>query len=948
MSTVMVSPIGSVPVIETVATLEASDESKDRILRSIQLAVREIHDLASKANPDFMLNGQLQEVHFLCERLDKLFLHGLKQLQWGYWSFVQEFCHQDTREYLKTLELVTTSLGRGRAWLFHALNESTLEGYIRSFLQNPKIVRKYYMQPALLRDEQRTQLLITIVAGLEFVPFQLQLDMLSLDTPEFFSSKRKVKKRDSASSWSLDMDSEGTMPSSSSLGSFQEFDSGVVCPENAVEVTCENDVAEVIEVEVHAEMDDNATPKATPPEERARIQHIIDMDLLNCDAASSDTTDVEIIRTKVVRRRKKVISKIGYNGNDLIPTVEKQNILAEHKPGEEQNGISCNRYSRDSGMCCETPSNLELDDDFEQTKNISNSLKVLEIPSHFDNELLTPSEPCNMEGLVTKIRRQEDSTQVWMEERGVPEGEETPRTNEQHQESLCSLSLQLDSPKLEDTETSIYDFNNVFVNKIGYFKKSSPAFQPCEEDSFETVEIETAKNSPIEERKDTDCTEMFQNQLLNMKDIGSQSDLRLDSNTLLFLMLEVFENDDEMIYKMFLTTTEFVEGFGRHIFLLLTNKCLYVLQPGIGVYKFHKLLSFTYSEIDCVLLFLNYQGFLLISGDRKKKFPVWTGCEYMTRSIMSSLELAIRRTKPPVLPCVPTSYTGQITVLKKTLAAENKTETSEFEVHHYVLVFWDNHKNSPSPSSTPGGPKRSGFLMYRTKKGRDGSSNPWKPAYFLLKAGVLYCFEHEEVKEPKFFIHLRVPHCGGCRRLPLEDRPHSFEIILPDWDSLQMAASNDIETSDWLQDLIYTVSQADRILEIDPPLPTQCCLVFAGDFMFTVLINNCGGEIKTVLGRASITDLVTLSCDEETPNCCILEFDCTEADSCSGEWVFYFVSEHEQKKFVCVLSSLWEDLFKIPLAKTAIKDLKLKKRCQERWAYICQTKEVLHKLCLDS
>ncbi|XP_076318579.1 pleckstrin homology domain-containing family M member 2-like isoform X1 [Tachypleus tridentatus] len=940
----MVSPIESIPFVETVASLEAGDEAKDSLLRSVQLAVREIHVLASKASPQFVLNGELQEVHFLCERLDKVFLYGLKQLQWGYWPFVQEFCHRNTQDYLKTLELVTSSLGKSRAWLFHSLNECILEAYIRSFLQNPKIVHKFYMQPALFRDEQRTQLLVTILAGLEFVPFQLELNVLSLDRPEFLSSTRINKIHVTASSWSLDKDSEGTVPSSSSLESFQEIDVGVVCLQNGVEVACERDVVEAQQ----AEVDNNATLKETPPEVRIRLQHSIDKDSLNSDDTTSDTTDVEVIRTRVVRRRKKVTYVTG-NGDKLSNNTQMQEELGEKwENREEENQNICNRYSRDSGMCCDI-SNPEMEDDLEQQRNKSNIL--LENDASLDLELLRCTEALNVNSGVTK-KVKNSLSPVWMEERGAPEGEEAPHSKHQNQENSCSSSLiQLESPNSEDSEISIYDSGKASSNMIDNVKKSSSVYWGFQGNNLEMNEAETPKISPIEGEK-CDCTEIFQNHLIKMKRSdevsGSQSDLRLHNNTLLFLMLEVFEDEDEVFYKMFLTATEFVEGHGQHIFLLLTSKCLYVLQPGISVYKFHKLLHFTYSELDCVLLFLNYQGFLLISQDRIKKFPVWTASEHLTRSIISSLELAVRGSKSCALPCVPTDCIGQITMLKKALSAEIKCEVADLEIHHYVLTYWDNHKRGHSSPGTLGGPRRSGFLMYRTKRGRNRIPNSWKPAYFVLKAGVLYCFDQEGVTEPKFFIHLRFPYCGGCRRLPLEDKPHLFELILPNWDSLQMAASDDNEASDWLQDFLHTVSLADRILEVDPPLPYQCCLVLAGDFMFTILENNHGGEVKAVLGKTNITDILTLSTDEEMPNYCILEFDCTEVDNCSGEWIFYFVTEHEQNKFVDVVSGLWENLFKIPLARSVSKDLSLRRKCQERWSCTCQSKEVLEKLCLDS
>ena len=42
----------------------------------------------------------------------------------------------------------------GRAWLFMALNESLLESYIRCYQQNQKLVNQYYVNDALVRDQQ--------------------------------------------------------------------------------------------------------------------------------------------------------------------------------------------------------------------------------------------------------------------------------------------------------------------------------------------------------------------------------------------------------------------------------------------------------------------------------------------------------------------------------------------------------------------------------------------------------------------------------------------------------------------------------------------------------------------------------------------------------------------------------------------------------------------------
>ena len=42
----------------------------------------------------------------------------------------------------------------GRAWLYTALNEQLLESYLRCYMNNPKLINKYYAKEALVQDHQ--------------------------------------------------------------------------------------------------------------------------------------------------------------------------------------------------------------------------------------------------------------------------------------------------------------------------------------------------------------------------------------------------------------------------------------------------------------------------------------------------------------------------------------------------------------------------------------------------------------------------------------------------------------------------------------------------------------------------------------------------------------------------------------------------------------------------
>jgi len=45
-------------------------------------------------------------------------------------------------------------VGKGRAWLYQALSDHLLESYIQCFADDVKLVKRFYMQDALVLDYQ--------------------------------------------------------------------------------------------------------------------------------------------------------------------------------------------------------------------------------------------------------------------------------------------------------------------------------------------------------------------------------------------------------------------------------------------------------------------------------------------------------------------------------------------------------------------------------------------------------------------------------------------------------------------------------------------------------------------------------------------------------------------------------------------------------------------------
>lgn len=82
-----------------------------------------------------------------------LFCHSrLRTPLYGYWPFVKEFSHEETTREIISLPKVNSNLGYGRAWLLGALQSGLVVCYFQSFVYNRKLVTKYYLDNALLRD----------------------------------------------------------------------------------------------------------------------------------------------------------------------------------------------------------------------------------------------------------------------------------------------------------------------------------------------------------------------------------------------------------------------------------------------------------------------------------------------------------------------------------------------------------------------------------------------------------------------------------------------------------------------------------------------------------------------------------------------------------------------------------------------------------------------------
>nr|XP_034186856.1 LOW QUALITY PROTEIN: pleckstrin homology domain-containing family M member 2 [Osmia lignaria] len=210
--------------------------SKGRILQELTKAVKLVY--AQSLYGTVVLDGDSWLVYWL----DRALRHGLRVERHGYWGTARELSHQDTVVVIHALQSVLTSIGKGRAWLYHTLSEGSFESYLACLLRDTKTLKKQYFPHALVRDVDKTNQLVNLLAGLENVSFTLQLDVTYLDTCNYMPQRPM-----SGTILSLNLRSSSVSSSLASPG-----DSGVAF-DSDMDVANETDASSYKEEDFHLE-----------------------------------------------------------------------------------------------------------------------------------------------------------------------------------------------------------------------------------------------------------------------------------------------------------------------------------------------------------------------------------------------------------------------------------------------------------------------------------------------------------------------------------------------------------------------------------------------------------------------------------------------------------------------------------------------------------------------
>ncbi|XP_071548526.1 uncharacterized protein [Panulirus ornatus] len=175
------------------------------------------------------------------------------------------------------------------------------------------------------------------------------------------------------------------------------------------------------------------------------------------------------------------------------------------------------------------------------------------------------------------------------------------------------------------------------------------------------------------------------------------------------------------------------------------------------------------------------------------------------------------------LPAVLVHPAWELAGLRRWLRAQLRLKNNP-EVIGYWLADWEDGSSlgGGDAFSGPLGPANEGPLMFKPP----GILMSWRPAYFILKAGVLYQFNDARERLPHMIVE--VVQCVGCVRISSSQRPHAFQLLRKNEPPLMLAASDEHQASLWLQAFLMIINSGVRDISERTQVPCRVILLESG------------------------------------------------------------------------------------------------------------------------
>ncbi|XP_040008203.1 pleckstrin homology domain-containing family M member 2 isoform X2 [Xiphias gladius] len=999
---------------------------KDRILENISLSVKKLQSYFAACEDETpAIRNHDRVLQRLCEHLDHALLYGLQDISSGYWVLVLHFTRREAVRQIDELQHIATNLGRSRAWLYLALSESSLESYLRLFQENQGLLQKYYFKNALVCSHDHLTLFLTLVSGLEFIRFDLELDVPYLDVapymPEYYKPQNlldfeeRLPSSDSLSlhsftsltSTNLEWDDSAIAPSSEDydfgdifpvLQSLQSADweegdltDQASCPQSSgsdPQTVISDTVvlsASTVKVKVaahpsphsptsrHNPFNEDSDTNTTNTSADVTPVHVASRHNTTAPGDGTERTSNELEVIRMARRRKPAKKRRGKGSTDSSCSIH-NSVSSDHM--EMDNSLLASE-DVDSLNCTV----IQLDDEGELRRNGMGSQAVeegdedevvglLRLPEMTDTSMDSVGQP--LRDVMDRLNGALDREEAW----------EHPEEEEEKTSEVCNQSPQppAQQPFREDSggeppDPAPGETSRSPLSRGPKFQQASPTptdlrcFTPNSPDSASTggghydstehsqsqtlsggledegeAKAQAGQEPDMKEEvdvqgEDTDkntCTEETQQQLQEEKLSPSESshpaEFKVDNNHLLLLMIHVFRENEEQLFKMMRMSTGHMEGDLQPLYLLLTDCYIYLLRKGAAEKPYTVEDAVSYNELDYLSVGLDQQTVTVVCTNRRRKFLLDTADASLTFWFLSVLKSAmVKGCREPPYPSVLTDATMEKLALTKFVSQESHCEVSEVSIQLYSLVHWEDPMDMTL--SPQGGPPSSG-VPSNTKEGtmhfRSGTTylgkELWKSCYLVLSKGILNLYAERTDVIPLLSVTMGGEHCGGCRRSNSTERPHAFQVILTERPPLELSAYNEQDMADWMQLLCQSVSKGVIPQGLAPTPCIPCCLVVTDSKLLTCH-QDCQTSFFRSLGSADICDVTTVSLEADKEYC-VIEF-AADRTQFLPPWVLYFSGCEERDRLLEVLRNTWKAVFQVDLPHRDVSDPSVQKRCSE-------------------
>ncbi|XP_023113931.2 pleckstrin homology domain-containing family M member 2 isoform X2 [Felis catus] len=973
-------------------------EVKDRILENISLSVKKLQSYFAACEDETpAIRNHDKVLQRLCEHLDHALLYGLQDLSSGYWVLVVHFTRREAIKQIEVLQHVATNLGRSRAWLYLALNENSLESYLRLFQENLGLLHKYYVKNALVCSHDHLTLFLTLVSGLEFIRFDLDLDAPYLDLapymPDYYkpqylldfedrlpssvqgSDSLSLNSFNSVTSTNLEWDDSAIAPSSED-GDLTDTVSG---PRSTASDPTSSKASTKSPTQRHNPFSEDqaetvsssdTTPVHTTSQEKGE-SHTLDLP----DAC----TELEVIRvTKKKKTGKKKKTRSDEEASPLHPSSSQDSCARRGDGGSLVSSPGLGRASPDATFT--SPQ--------EEGEGPSGTAEGSELPEPGQMGLLIPEmKDTSMERLgqplskvIDQLNGQLDPSAWRSHVRSPDQSFRTGSPGDAPEKPpFCDFSeglpapmdfyrFTVESPSALTSSGSNHDPAGpgqplhvpggpaTAGQEEGGGRREGQAPGPLEDTPGEAREPETraletqlppAGDGPVPEAEPGTHEALCQLKrdqpspcLSSAEDSGvdegqgspsemtHSAEFRVDNNHLLLLMIHVFRENEEQLFKMIRMSTGHMEGTLQLLYVLLTDCYVYLLRKGAAEKPYLVEEAVSYNELDYVSVGLDQQTVKLVCTNRRKQFLLDTADVALAEFFLASLKSAmIKGCREPPYPSILTDATMEKLALAKFVAQESKCEATAVTVRFYGLVHWEDPLDEslgpvPCHCSPPEGAiTKEGMLHYKAGTSYLGKEH-WKTCFVVLSNGILYQYPDRTDVTPLLSVNMGGEQCGGCRRANTTDRPHAFQVILADRPCLELSADSEAEMAGWMQQLCQAVSKGVIPQGVAPSPCIPCCLVITDDRLFTCH-EDCQTSFFRSLGTARLADISAVS-TEPGKEYCVLEFS-QDGQQALPPWVIYLSCTSELDRFLSALSSGWKTIYQVDLPHKATQEASSKK-----------------------